>query len=107
MFRNALGPAVRLRQLRICLVSREFFGNAFPVVCGNGSEISVPRGEDVSVVISPLSFYSFFCFHLYAYAAGTHPGILGIVYAVVCFLLHFFNARFISSWPVLVGTSTF
>ena len=30
IFRNALGPAVRLRQLRIWLVSREFFGNASP-----------------------------------------------------------------------------
>ena len=38
----------------------------FPVVCGNGSEISVPRGEDVSVVISLLFFYSFSYYLLYA-----------------------------------------
>ena len=35
----------------------------FPVVCGNGSEVSVPGGEDVSVMIS-LLFYSFSCLPL-------------------------------------------
>ena len=35
------------------------------------------------------------------YAAGTHPGLLVIVFVVVCFLLPFLNARFTSWLPVL------